>query len=96
MTLREGSHGSILNGNYAATQVTSAWKSTPVSLKNGHHSGLLQELHMKIPTILANYSDIGNKRGCTIHYSAISNMGVQLFVAIIHLLPRMAYSWRLI
>jgi len=24
----EGSHGSILNGNYAATWVTSAWKST--------------------------------------------------------------------
>jgi hypothetical protein len=28
MALREGSHGSILNGNYAATRVTSEWKST--------------------------------------------------------------------
>ena len=28
MALREGSHGSILNGNYAATWVTSEWKST--------------------------------------------------------------------
>jgi hypothetical protein len=28
MPLGEGSHGSILNGNYAAARVTSGWKST--------------------------------------------------------------------
>ncbi len=28
MSLGEGSHGSILNGNYPATRVTSGWKST--------------------------------------------------------------------
>jgi hypothetical protein len=31
MALGEGSHGSILNGNYAATRVTSGWKSTAMS-----------------------------------------------------------------
>jgi len=35
MALGEGSHGSILNGNYAATWVTSAWKSTGDVLIDG-------------------------------------------------------------
>jgi DNA replication protein DnaC len=32
MALGGGSHGSILNGNYAATRVTSGWKSTRGSI----------------------------------------------------------------
>ena len=47
MALGEGSHGSILNGNYAATRVTSGWKSTHKVLDVMRPLRQLRYLHCK-------------------------------------------------
>jgi hypothetical protein len=65
--LGEGSHGSILNGNYTPNRVTSAWKSTLFGLWIGH------------ATLRALFADFGSHRksecgkgnaGCVDHFGS--------------------------
>ena len=73
MALGEGSHGSILNGNYAANRVTSAWKSTGIMVETAPGVFLVRLIRMahlgNLPLVViweaedANMVALGAPRG---------------------------------